>query len=294
MNDRTIEEALQGASFCLQKAGIEQPRQEVEYLLARIMKVDRLQLFLRRDEIISPEINAVFRDAVERRCRGEPAAYIAGEKYFYGHRFIVNRDVLIPRPETELIVDRALEWSERLSAAQKRSISCVDLGTGSGALAVTLALQLPDVDIWAVDLSEAALKIAALNADEHGAKNRIRFLRGSFFNAFDRVEPKPKFNLVVSNPPYLDQQELENLPEGVKGYEPVQALDGGVDGLEGYRLILARLGEFIEIPAVLLLEVGAGQKEEVKALCKETGLFSSVNWRSDLNGWPRVIEAWVC
>jgi len=294
LNKVTIEGALQGASFCLQEAGIEQPRKEAEYLLSRIMKNDRLQLFLRREEFISPEVEAVFKEAVRRRCRYEPAAYIAGEKFFYGKSFIVNQEVLIPRPETELIVDCALEWSGWLESRHSKPVSCVDLGTGSGALAVTLALQLPDLKIWAVDLSAAALKVAGLNAVEHGVKERICLLKGNYFDAFDQVAIKPNFNLVVSNPPYLGKEELESLPVGVKNYEPVKALDGGVDGLDGYRCILARLDEFIEAPAVLLMEVGAGQKDKVEALCSDTGLFSSINWRSDLNGWPRVIEGCIC
>ncbi len=277
----------------MQEAGIEQPHKEAEYLLARIMKTDRLRLFLRREELICPEINDVFQDAVERRSRKEPAAYIAGEKYFYGNRFIVNRDVLIPRPETELLVDCALRWSERQESRPVRLISCADLGTGSGVLAVTLALMLPGAKLWAVDYSAAALKIARLNAAEHDVLDRICFLQGNYFGAFDCAGLKPRFNIVVSNPPYLDRKELEQLPPGVKEYEPVQALDGGEDGLDGYRRILGRLDDFIAAPGVLLMEVGAGQKEVVEALCSDTGFFRTINWHSDLNGWPRVIEGIV-
>jgi len=290
LNNRTIEEALQGASFCLQEAGIEQPRKEAEYLLSRILKIDRLQLFLRREEFLSTEVAAVFDDVIRRRCRHEPAAYIAGEKEFYGHRFIVNRDVLIPRPETELIVDCALQWACWLKGSRSKPITCVDLGTGSGALAVTLARLLPDAEIWAVDISGAALQVARVNAEQQGVQGRIRFLHGNYFAAFDGLDLKLGFNLIVSNPPYLGKKELLALPEGVRDYEPVGALDAGADGLDGYRLILDRLGEFANIPAVLLLEVGAGQKEDLEKLCKEAGLFKSLHWQSDLNGWPRVLE----
>ncbi len=290
---KTIKEALRGASFCLQEAGIERPHKEAEYLLTRIMKTDRLRLFLSREELISPEIVGVFQDAVERRCRKEPAAYIAGEKYFYGNRFIVNRDVLIPRPETELLVDCAVNWPGRQGSNSGRPISCVDLGTGSGVLAVTLALLMPGMKMWAVDCSEAALKIARLNAAEHGVLDRICFLQGNYFNAFDNAGLKLRFNIVVANPPYLAIKELQQLPAGVRDYEPIRALDGGKDGLEGYRLILARLGDYMAAPGVLLMEVGAGQKDEVERLCSDTGLFSFINWHSDLNGWPRVIEGFI-
>ncbi len=290
MSSQTIKEALQRASFCLQEAGIEHPRKEAEYLLAKILKTDRLQLFLRQDQQLSPELEESFREALNRRCRHEPAAYIAGEKYFYGCRFKVTRDVLIPRPETELIVDCALTWADRFAENQLKSLSCADLGTGSGALIVTLALLLPGSQLWAVDLSNAALRIARLNAVEHGVLDRINFLQGSFFDAFDHFRHKPKFNLIVSNPPYLDWSELEKLPRGVKHYEPLTALDGGFDGLQGYRLILERLKEFASSPALLLMEIGAGQKEAVEDLCSESGLFKAINWRYDLNNWPRVME----
>ena len=293
MTERTIKEALQGASFCLYEAGIDQPRKEAEYLLARIMNTDRLQLFLRQDETLSHAKEAVFREAVKRRCLEEPAAYITGEKYFYGYRFTVTPEVLIPRPETELIIERALAAAGRLAGREGRGLACADLGTGSGALAVTMALLLPRSEIWAVDVSEAALKIARLNAAAHGVRERLHFHRGSFGSAFDNLEPRPGFNLIVSNPPYLGRREIENLPKGVKDYEPVRALNGGEDGLEGYRLILDRLAEYAVAPAVLLLEAGAGQKDQIERLCSETGLFSALTWYYDLNNWPRVIEGQI-
>ena len=289
MKDRTIKEALKRASFCLQKASIEQPRLEAEYLLAHVLKTDRLTLFLTQDQFLPSDSRLAFHNAVERRCQQEPFAYIVGEKYFYGKCFHVNQDVLIPRPETELVVDCALEWYDLLIKWHDRPIRCVDLGTGSGALAVTLALQFPDSRLWAIDLSEASLKVAMHNAETHRVGNRIKFLQGNYLDAFDNATLKPKFHLIVSNPPYLSNEELETLPMGVKGYEPWLALDGGTNGLDGYQSILERLGEYVEMPAVLLMEVGCTQKEKVEKLCLNTGLFKSLQWRLDLAGWPRVI-----
>jgi len=285
-----VGEALQRASFYLEQAGVEQPRAEAEILLSHLMKTDRLQLFLNRTHQMDPAVDAVFQEAVKRRSCGEPSAYITGEKYFYSYRFMVNRNVLIPRPETELIIESALKWVEYMKDQVDQPINCVDLGTGSGILAVTLALELPGSDIWAVDLSEAALDTAKQNAEVLEVKNRISFLQGSYFKAFANLEPKPCFNLIVSNPPYISKNELAVLSKEVKDFEPIEALWGGEDGLDGYRDILAGLPPYILSPGLLLFEIGAGQQKQVEDLCMQTGLFRSITWRHDLAGHPRVLE----
>ena len=288
MNPIKIEEALQRASSCLKDAGVDEPRIEAELLLAFCMKLGRLQLYLARTDIILPKIEKAYRELIERRCFGEPFAYITGEKFFYGRRFLVNRHVLIPRPETELIVDSALQWST-LKQEQKR-IDSIDLGTGSGILAITLALELPTASITAVDISAAALVTARINAAQHRVENKIVFHCGHYFDALEAISPKPLYNLVVSNPPYISDVEMESLPQQIRGYEPNEALHGGEDGMDGYRAILKKLPDYIQSPGLLLLEVGAGQKEKVENLCRQTGLFRSINWRGDLAGHPRLLE----
>ncbi len=287
---KKIEEALNRASFCLQNAGVEQPRAEAEILLSHLMQIDRLQLFLNRTGEISPEIDTVFQEYVHRRSYGEPLAYITGEKYFYGFRFFVNSNVLIPRPETELIIECAMRWTERWHRQNNHRITCIDLGTGSGILAVTLALMLPGATIWAVDYSEAALQVAKLNAKDHNVDERINWYRGSYFDALREIRPKPHFNLIISNPPYLSREEMAKLPKEVKEFEPVEALDGGEEGLDGYRLILDSLSGYIQTPGLMLFESGAGQQKQVESLCAGTGLFSSITWCLDLAGHPRVLE----
>jgi len=288
LNQIKIEEVLQRASSCLKDAGVDEPRIEAELLLAFCMQLGRLQLYLARTEIIPPKIETVYRELIERRCFGEPSAYITGEKFFYGRRFLVNRNVLIPRPETELIVDSALEWST-LKQEQMR-INSIDLGTGSGILAITLALELPTASFTAVDISAAALVTARINAAQHRVENKIAFHCGHYFDALEAISPKPLYNLVVSNPPYISDLEMENLPQQIRGYEPNEALHGGEDGMDGYRAILKKLPDYIQSPGLLLLEVGAGQKEIVENLCRQTGLFRSINWRRDLAGHPRLLE----
>ena len=272
----------------MKDAGIDEPRIEAELLLAFCMQLGRLQLYLARTDIIPPKIETAYRELIERRCFGEPFAYITGEKFFYGRRFLVNRHVLIPRPETELIVDSALQWST-LKQEQKR-IDSIDLGTGSGILAITLALELPKASITAVDISAAALVTARINAAQHRVENKIVFHCGHYFDALEAISPKPLYNLVVSNPPYISDVEMESLPQQIRGYEPNEALHGGEDGMDGYRAILKKLPDYIQSPGLLLLEVGAGQKEKVENLCRQTGLFRSINWRGDLAGHPRLLE----
>lgn len=290
MASETVGEALQRASLHLREAGIEGARTEAEIMLAHLLGSDRLRLCLEGDRELPARAGASFRAAVARRRQGEPLAYITGVKEFYGLKFAVNRHVLVPRPETELLVETAVEWIRAQGRPAGEGIYGIDLGTGCGNLAVTLASLLPQARFWACDLSAAVLRVAARNAAAHGVAGRIRWCRGSYFQALDALKPLPAFNLVVANPPYLTAAELDALPETIKHYEPRLALDGGSDGLRGYRLILAQLSRRLRVPALVAFEIGAGQAEAVTALCRATNLFYSVEVRRDYQGWPRVIR----
>lgn len=302
MADLTIEEALKRASFCMQEAGLEHPRAEAEILLAHFLGLSRLDLFLKRSEKLPQPALSVFNRAVSRRKEGEPSAYITGEKYFYGYRFAVNRAVLIPRPETEIIVDRALARFKILSGPSYRdgrastlgeTFRCVDLGTGCGALAVTIALKVPSVEVYAVDLSAAALQTAKANALYHGVEQRIHWFHGSFFEPFKQKICAERFHLILANPPYLDVNELNNLSRGVRNYEPLEALSGGSDGLDAYRLILRDLPFHVNSPAAVIMEIGYRQEEQVVSLLQNTGIFSSIAVYRDLADHPRVVEGLI-
>ncbi len=293
MTGITVEEALQRASFCLQQAALEQPRVEAELILSHLMKLDRLQLILQREKGLLPKVDELFQDVVKRRVAGEPLAYITGEKYFYGLKFMVNREVLIPRPETELIIDSALAWAEtRSEVANYNKISGLDLGTGSGILAITLALKLPGATFWALDLSAKALRIAQKNAVLHCVDARITWQQSNYCEALDSLQPRPQFNLVVSNPPYISEKEYAGLPRNVKNYEPAMALCGGADGLDGYRSILKELPPYLQTPGLVLFEIGAAQQVAVETLCRQSGLFSEITWLYDLGGHPRVMKGY--
>ena len=287
---KSVEEALKWASFYLKQAGVENPRMEAEVIFSNLMKTDRLKLCLNRDLGIDHDVEAVFQKLVARRSLGEPTAYITGEKYFYGNRFMLNSSVLIPRPETELIIDCAIKWAEHMQGSSGKTINCLDLGTGSGILAVTLALRLPEAQFWAVDISAVALETAKHNASVLGVKDQIVFLKGSYFEPLAELDPKPQINLVVSNPPYIRKADFPDLPAEVR-FEPIEALYGGEDGLDAYRAILGSLPDNIKQPALLLLEIGAGQQQQVEKLCLQAGCFHSLAWAYDLAGHPRVLQA---
>lgn len=281
----SIEGALQRASSIYKEAGLEQPRDEAEILLAHLMGWSRLKLFLERTSILKSGLEAAFKAAVERRSRGVPLAYITGKKEFYALDYLVNEKVLIPRPETELLVDAVLEWARD----RGESICGIDLGCGCGNVAVSLACHLPSAFFCAVDLSAGALQLAAANALRHGVSGRIRFYKGDYFEALAGIRMQPAFNLVVSNPPYLSTAEMSALPLSIKDHEPHLALHGGADGLAAYRSILGALPSFTRGPGLLALEIGAAQGEEVLSLCRHCNIFRNLILRHDYRGFPRFV-----
>ncbi len=285
----TVKEALEWASFCLREASINNPRAEAELLLASVLRTDRLRLLANNLDLLADEECRQIEVVLKRRVNHEPLAYITGEKYFYGRRFVVNRDVLIPRPETELIVEQALKWVKISTDLSDGGLRIIDLGTGSGILAITLALELPSAEVIAVDISPAALQIARQNASLHNLEERVNFFESSYFDLFDRYCRPPFFNLIVSNPPYISHYELEDLPPSVANYEPRLALDGGVDGLASYRAIMKKLPAYIVSPALVVVEIGSTQNQAVSKLFIESSLFRMIGCRRDLANHPRVI-----
>ncbi len=290
MSDTTVKEALGRASFSLRQAGLEQAGQEAELLMVHCLQISRLQLRLIEDQFLTTGQLNCFNDMVARRCSGEPFAYLTGERYFYGRSFAVDQRVLIPRPETELLVERALALSNTDSFQQKEKLSIIDLGTGSGVLAITLALELPKAEVWAVDLSAAALSVARSNAEKHGLAGKIKFAAGNYFAALRSNAPL-RFNLILANPPYITSGELCTLPDDVRNYEPKLALDGGLTGLAGYEAIIRELPHWLASPGALLLEIGCEQQQSVTGLCEAAGLFKTITCYRDLAGLPRVVEA---
>ena len=257
------------------------PRSEAEILLRHILDVSRSELLTYPDRRLTSVQISRFEGLLSDRVSGYPLPYLTGRIEFYGLEIDVTPEVLIPRPETEMLVDLALE---------RRPRTVVDVGTGSGCIAVALAKELPGLEIYAIDISPAALAVARRNAERHGVDERIQFIVSDLL---DR-RPSP-VDLIVSNPPYVSADEWAALPAAIRHHEPRLALDGGSDGLELIRRLLSQSQGLLEPGGALLVEIGAYQAEEAKEIA-ETGFPEKgtvVRIHPDLAGRDRVLEVQV-
>ena len=275
---RCVKDLLQWAARKLRKHKFETPRLDVEVLLAHAMKKDRLQLYLALEDAVDKDSELYYRSMISERLAYRPVSYLIGNKEFMSLDFIVNENVLIPRPETETLVETV--W--RLEQTGSRVL---ELGTGSGAIAVSLARCNFDWHIVATDLSMKAILVARENARFHDVIDRISFLQGDLFSAFSRHS---EFDWVVSNPPYIPTRDLAELPPGIRQYEPILALDGGPDGLSVIRRIIAEAYTVLKPGGQLAIEIGYGQSDEVQNLAYETGKYSDFSIVRDYSGIPRV------
>ena len=254
---------------------------EAEILLRHLIKIDRTQLFSEPDAVVLPELERMFRGLIARRVKGEPTAYITGHREFYGLDFEVNHSVLIPRPETELLVEIALERAKKYS-----SPLIADVGTGSGVIAITLALHLSEAKIYAIDTSEKALDTARRNSRTHRVERVITFLQG------DLLAPLPqKVNIIVANLPYVMTADLAAV--NTVGFEPELALDGGVDGLDKIREVCLQATNKLLPGGCLLLEIGLGEKASLVEFLNKNGLAFDIKLYKDLRGIERVIAVQV-
>jgi len=305
----TIREAVSSGSAALKAAGIDSAGLDASLLLAEILRLSRTALIATGPDELAAEHHRHFFELIERRVAGESVAYILGRKEFYGLEFMVNSSVLVPRPDTETLVETALEILTQISArrnegaesALNETIRVLDLCTGSGAVAIALKHEMPALEVWATDISVHALETAQTNASRLlPADAEIHFRQGSVFEAlrlsealclFEALCPgtRPLFSLIVSNPPYIPTRDIDSLAPEVRR-EPRLALDGGEDGLEIIRLIARNAPEFLLPGGVLLLEADPRQMEDIAALLEQAGLCD-VRMYADLAGMRRVIGA---
>tara|TARA_B100000929_G_scaffold290364_1_gene283710 strand:- start:234 stop:1082 length:849 start_codon:yes stop_codon:yes gene_type:complete len=275
-----VKETLNVASEELMKKGSLDARLEAEVLLRHVLKIDRATMFRDLDEDVSIEDSGNIASLVKRRTQREPLAYITGAKEFYGLPFVVSEEVLIPRQETELLVDTAIVQAKSLD---KSEISIVDVGTGSGAIAVSLALNIPTSSVIAVDISESALTIADDNRRAHGLYSRVKLRRGNLLEPI--VE---KIDILVSNPPYIRSDKLTSLQEEVL-QEPMVALDGGYDGLELIKKLLFQAVDKMSNPSVILFEIDSDQAAEAVKLSQQFFPSAITTVLKDLSNNERAV-----
>jgi release factor glutamine methyltransferase len=268
-----IKQALRRARDVLTQNGVEDAPLEGELLLRHTLKISRVQLYIDLEKELAPRQEETFRRLLERRLGGEPSAYITGRREFYGLDFKVNPGVLIPRPESELLVETAL------SIAKNHPLAIIaDIGTGSGALAISLALGLPRAKIYATDISAAALETASVNCRKHGVSGRVRLLEGNL------LEPLPEpVDIIVANLPYVSWSDLN------PGLEPPLALDGGADGTETIKQLCQQAGGKLKGGGSLLLEIGQGQRKAVTAILHNIFPGGDIEVMPDLGGIDRVV-----
>ena len=278
--DRTIAEVLRSASRALKDRGVPDARREAGSLLSFVIGKDRTFLISHADDVVDENSVERLREFVERRAGGEPLQYITGAQDFYGREFRVTPDVLIPRPETELLVEAALE------VTNSGDVCICDVGTGSGCIAITLLCEFPTARAVAVDKSAAALAIAKLNAAKRSVTDRAVFVVS---DCFDALNPREyQFDLIVSNPPYVSAPALAGLQREVRDHEPLVALSPGDDGLSIIRRLLTDAPAYLKPNGHLLMEIGFDQGEAVRSLVDEA-VWTLLEIRPDLQCIPRIL-----
>jgi len=262
--------ALKEAVITLETCGLANPRLDAEVLLSVLLNKERTTLYSHPEELLSDKELGEFQQWIEKRKTGEPVAYITGRKEFWSLPFEINRHVLVPRPETEILVEEVLK---ACSNNKEKKLKILEIGTGCGAICVSLASELRKAQITATDISQEAIAVAHKNAQSNG------------------VESQPvsgKFDVIVSNPPYISKAEYELLPFEVRGYEPQAALLAGTDGTEFHREIVREGASYLKSGGWLFMEIGSGQKNTVENILNESNLYDNIYFRADYAGINRV------
>jgi release factor glutamine methyltransferase len=278
--ENLIREALRQAATRLENEGVNSPRLDAELLLAHVLDTNRASVLAWPDQQLTPKQLTRYRYLVARRANREPLAYIVGSREFFGLDFRVDASVLIPRPETELLVERALKLAPQWSAP----LQVADVGAGSGAIAVTLAVHLPSATVYALDDSATALAVTEENARRHGVTDRVQCLQGDLLAPL--TDP---VDLITANLPYVTTEEWQNLPPEIHDYEPRQALDGGSDGLEAIGRLLATASPYLRAGGAILVEIGASQGAATISLARRNFPEASISLHQDYAGLDRLV-----
>lgn len=279
----SIAETISQGEHQLRNAGVPEARREARSLLAHVLGRDRSFILSHVDDAISEEEAGRFHACLDRRATGEPLQYITGNQEFYGLDFEVTKDVLIPRPETELLVETAL----KLYAGSPPAFIC-DVGTGSGCIVITLLRQLPQARAFAIDISAEALAVAGRNAARHSVSNRLEFILSDCFAALESLQPRQVFDLIVSNPPYVEEGAMADLQREVRDFEPHNALVAGSDGVAVIRRLLIDAAAYLKPDGYFLFEIGFDQAQAVQRLI-DPKIWKLVKIFKDLQGIQRTV-----
>jgi len=283
----TVLEVIQRSADYLAGKGVESPRLQAELLLAHCLKVPRLKLYLNFERTLSEEELGEYRRLIKRRGQREPLQHVVGSTSFCGLELAVDRRVLIPRPETELLAEQGWKFLNALRAAGSDRPTALDIGTGSGCLAIALAYECPAAQVRAVDISIEALELASQNAERNGLAERIEFVAGDGFGA---VPGALQFDLIVSNPPYIPSAEIAQLEPEVRDYDPRLALDGGSDGLDYFRRLAREGRSWLRPGGRMMVEFGAAQGEALRELFERENCIVEP-LVPDYNRQPRILIA---
>ncbi len=280
-----IADAIRYATERLVQAEIQNARFDAEVLLSHLLERDRVWLITHNNDCLDNKRHKLFEDAIDRRSRREPLQYIIGRQEFWGLEFTVTHDVLIPRPETELVVETAIG----ILRDAGRQTTIVDLCTGSGCIAISLAKELGDTHIFAVDKSSQALVVARENSQRHGVADRIRFLEGDLYAPLEELDIRGLVDVITANPPYIRSGDLPMLQREVRDYEPELAIIAGREGTEVQQKIIEHASDFLEKHGTLIMELGMGQAEILKRMVDEAGTYDKPEMLKDLAGIDRTL-----
>ena len=285
MTDWTAIELVARTESYFKSRSVESPRLSAEILLGLCLNVGRVELYLNHDRPIDSRELGRYRELVRRRARNEPVAYITGKKGFWEHEFSVKPGVLIPRPDTETLVEEALAVMDRPEFADGGRGRILELGSGSGAVIVSLAAARPENDFFASDCSDAAVGLTRANSKAILSENRVKVVKGTWFDPF---RERPAFDMILCNPPYVPASAMNNLAPQIREYEPACALDGGDDGLDCIREIVAGACDYLACGGALVMEIGYDQKEAVRGIVRKIPGYEKPFFKRDLAGHFRV------
>jgi release factor glutamine methyltransferase len=270
-----------------QAKSIDSPRLVAEMLLSHVIGCERMRLYMEVDRPASPDERERLRELVQRASQHEPVQYLVGHAWFFSRDLEVNRSTLIPRSCTESLVEHVLQWHR---ASNRSNMLIADIGTGTGCIAISLAAQIKDARVVATDVIPEALELAKRNATRHNVADRIEFRAGSLLEPLHHGPPGRRFDLIVSNPPYIPENEWADVEPNVKEYEPASALRGGVDGLDYIRPLVQGAGKLLAEDGQLVIEIASVQRQHVVQLAKASGFGNCIVLKDDEDKW-RVLVA---